>query len=358
MSATGAGELHLRATQLSIRTLERGEEGRWDDFVLSHPHGSPFHMIAWKRTIEETFRYRPVYLMATEGERIRGVLPLFFINNLLAGKVLLSVPFAVYGGALADSAEAQDALRAHVQQLAEAMKVSHVELRNGYEEQRLGFTALSRYVTFTTPIGPDEQALLEAIPRKTRAAVRKSFKQNFQTVQRRQRSEAFEDLYLRSLRRLGTPAFPRDYFTRLAEHFGPMADFREIHLDGKAVAAVMTFYFRDQVMPYYGASDPAYNAAQPNNFMYFDLMRWGGANGFTTFDFGRSKKAGSGSYDFKCHWGMEERELPYEMLLVRRKELPNLTPNNPIFRLPGKIWQRLPLPVTRALGPWLIRLVP
>jgi hypothetical protein len=136
-----------------------------------------------------------------------------------------------------------------------------------------------------------------------------------------------------------------------------MVDIREVKLDGKSIAAVLTFYFRDQVLPYYGASDPQFNAAQPNNFMYFDLMRWGGGNGYRIFDFGRSKRV-KGSYDFKAHWGMVERELPYEVMLIERKELPNFTPVNPLFRLPILCWQRLPLAITRALGPWLVRFVP
>jgi hypothetical protein len=115
------------------------------------------------------------------------------------------------------------------------------------------------------------------------------------------------------------------------------------------------------VLPYYGAADSAYNRQSPTNFMYFDQMRWAAAEGYRVFDFGRSKKdedRDAGSYGFKAHWGMVERDLPYEILLVRRRELPNLTPKNPKFQLFLKIWQRLPLPVTKILGPWLIRLVP
>jgi hypothetical protein len=87
-------------------------------------------------------------------------------------------------------------------------------------------------------------------------------------------------------------------------------------------------------------------------------MRWGGQRGYRTFDFGRSKIASGGSYDFKAHWGMKERILPYEMLLVKRKSLPNFTPRNPAFRLPIKVMQKLPLPLTRIVGPHLVKLVP
>jgi FemAB-related protein (PEP-CTERM system-associated) len=168
---------------------------------------------------------------------------------------------------------------------------------------------------------------------------------------------AFEDLYSQNLRRLGTPSFPRRHFEALLENFRGMIDIRETRLEGRTIAAVLSFYFNDRILPYYGASDLSYNSFAPNNFMYYDLMRWGGQNGYRVFDFGRSKKV-KGSYDFKSHWGMVERELPYEVMLIKRKELPNYTPANPAWRFPIVCWQHLPLAVTRILGPRLIRFLP
>ncbi|HEY7338282.1 MAG TPA: FemAB family XrtA/PEP-CTERM system-associated protein [Bryobacteraceae bacterium] len=337
--------------------LEPADHAAWDRFVFGHPQGSPFHLIAWKESIERTFGYRPFYLLAKRGERISAVLPLFLTGGFVTGKRLISSPFAVYGGILADSDDARMLLLERARQLASDLEVRDLELRNAWEQQCSGLPRISRYVTFTQEIGPDEEAILNSIPRKTRAAVRKSLKEGM--VSRREFSDcrAFEDLYSRNLRRLGTPCFPRSHFATLLEKFQGMSDIREVTLNGKVVAAVFSFYFRDQVVPYYGASDPAYNAAQPNNFMYYDQMRWGGQNGYRVFDFGRSKRV-KGSYDFKSHWGMVERELPYEVHLVKGKTLPNYSPANPAFRLPILCWQRLPLGLTRALGPLLIRHVP
>jgi FemAB-related protein (PEP-CTERM system-associated) len=346
-----------RGAAFVVRPYRESDREAWDAFVTGHPHGSPFHLTAWKTSIEQTFGYKPMYLVAADGDLIRGVLPLFLVKNWLMGKVLISTPFAVYGGILADSDEARQALAAQARDLGEQLQVKHVELRNAWEEQTTGLPRLNRYVTFVQDIGPDEAAILESIPRKTRAAVRKSLKSNLSTHRELSNPETFEDLYSSNLRKLGTPCFPRRHFQALLENFRGMTDIREVKLDGKSVAAVLSFYFRDQVLPYYGASDPRFNAVQPNNFMYFDLMRWGGQNGYHVFDFGRSKRV-KGSYDFKAHWGMVERELPYEVMLIERKELPNFTPVNPLFRLPILCWQRLPLAVTRALGPWLVKFVP
>jgi FemAB-related protein (PEP-CTERM system-associated) len=341
-----------------VAAMRPEEEACWDRFVQGHEYGSPFHLIAWKKVIEESFGYEPHYLTVKRGGEITAVLPLFVVHNFLSGTVLLSTPFAVYGGVLAADPASRDALKKHIHELGIEMNAQYVELRNGEEGQCLGFSRLSRYVTFRQVVGPDEREILDAIPRKTRAAVRKSLKAGLETVILTEMSGIFKDLYARNLRRLGTPSFPDQYFESISQHFHGSTDIREVRHGQKTVSAVLSLYFRDRMFPYCGASDPAFSTLSPNNFMYYDQMRWGGTNGYRMFDFGRSKKSGSGSYDFKAHWGMTESELPYEILLIKRKELPNFTPTNKTFDLPMRVWRKLPLSLTRKIGPRLLRLFP
>ncbi len=341
----------------TIRPCLARDEDAWDRFVLAHPLGTPFHLHAWRRSIESVYGYAPRPLLAEDSTGIAAVLPLFLVSNPLTGKVLLSSPFAVYGGVLASSPEALAALSQAAVALARTENVQHAEFRNAFPEQCAGLPILDRYVTFTTPIAPAEDQILEAIPRKTRAMIRKALRFNYSSRVTRD-PRPFFDLYSRNLRRLGTPCFPLRHFEALLHHCGPAAHIREILIDGQLAAAVFTLTFRDQLLPYYGASDPAFNAQAPNNFMYFEQMRQGARDGFTHFDFGRSKRNESGSYDFKAHWGMTERALPYEIALVRRAAMPNFSPANPRFRAAIRLWQHVPLPITRALGPWLVRLVP
>src|ERR1051325_9435382 len=162
---------------LTARLFQPQDSAQWDAFVGAHPHGSPFHLLAWKRTLERAFRYTSCYLVAEDGRGIRAVLPLFMIQNVIMGRVLISSPFAVYGGILADSGEARDAIKGHLEKLAQEHSVQHVELRNCYPEQCVGFQRISRYVTFTqdTMIA-DAEELLSALPKKTRNMVRKTQK--------------------------------------------------------------------------------------------------------------------------------------------------------------------------------------
>ena len=94
-----------------------------------------------------------------------------------------------------------------------------------------------------------------------------------------------------------------------------------------------------------------------NNYMYYEVMGRALEVGVRRFDFGRSK-LGSGSYAFKTQWNMRERPLPYQFYLVKRKSMPNFSPANPKFKLAISMWKALPLPITKILGPVMVRAFP
>jgi FemAB-related protein (PEP-CTERM system-associated) len=341
---------------MTVQELDSKHESGWDAYVRSHRWGSPFHLLAWQRVIKESFSFQPLYQLALSEGRIRGVLPLFLVHNPLMGKVLLSSPFAVYGGPLADDREVTGALAERAGQLGYRLGAEYVEFRNRDASQCAGWNPVSRYVNFTQALTPDEQVMLEAIPRKTRYIIRKSFKNSFAS-RTAANSTAFQQLYAENLQRLGTPCFPSHYFESLARHFGSEMDVTEVVQGNRVVAAVLTLYFGGCVYPYYGAADNRLQHAAPSSFLYFDQMRRCAQQGYTDYDFGRSKRD-SGSYHFKAHWGMRETSLPYEIQLIRRKQLPNFSPQNPRFHLAIRIWQMLPSRLARWLGPRLVKLVP
>jgi FemAB-related protein (PEP-CTERM system-associated) len=340
-----------------VSPLESGGHPAWDDFVCKHPRGTAFHLLAWKRTIQSVFGFMPQYLAAFDGPTLVGVLPLFEVRNPVMGKVLISSPFAVYGGILASSEESRSMLAQAAADLAGNLQVQHLELRNAFSDQNAGFLPLKRYVTFTKQVeAADGESLLQKLPKKTRNLVRKALKHPF-SVRITRDYRNFERLYSKNLRRLGTPSFPPRLFSKLIENFGQYVDVREVLLDDRIVAASFNFIFRGEMHTYYAAADYDFIQFAPNMFLYYNHLLWAGQNGVHTFDFGRSKQ-NTGTSDFKAQWDPLMRELPYEILLVKRKELPNFSPVNPKFSLPIAVWQKLPLPLTRALGPHLVKFFP
>jgi len=339
------------------REFRKTDRTAWDRFVEAHPMGSPFHLMAWRDTLRENFSYEPKYRVAVEDGQIVGILPIFLVENIVTGSVLISTPFAVYGGILAASEAAHDALAEHARDLADRLDVQYLDLRNRFANQCINAEPVERYSTFTRAVGPGDQAsVLAALPQKTRNLVRKALKFPFQ-MRAAKGLDTFYDLMLHTYRRLGTPAFPLAFFESIVRNFGPMVDVREVWLDGRAVATSLNFLFREQMHTYYAASSDDAWAMGPNNYMYFEHLLWAGNHGFRVFDFGRSKK-GTGPYSFKKHFGATEHPMPYEVLLVKRLDAPNFSPTNPKFDLAVKMWRKMPIPVTKVLGPQLIGLFP
>lgn len=343
---------------VKCRSLLWDDRLRWDAFVAAHAHGTPFHLTAWRDTIHSTFGYQPKYRIAVDADdRIVGVLPLFLIDNFITGRVLISTPFAVYGGILAETAEAQRALTDHATAMAKRLNVQYLELRNSFADQAAGLVGIDRYATFTRAVTPSApEALLASIPQKTRNLIRKALKHDYH-ARPAQNLETFYRLLTQVYRRHGTPVFPMRFFEAILSNFRDKVDVREIVLGGTVVAASMNFLFREEMHTYYAASAPEALAASPNNYMYFDHLLWAGNNGYRVFDFGRSK-VDTGPYQFKKHFGATAHPLPYEVMLVKRQEVPNFTPKNPTFAMAARVWQKIPLPMTRLLGPALVSLFP
>ena len=338
-----------------VRTLECAGEAAWDRFVESMPDGTFFHRAGWATVIERAFGHATHYCFAERDGAITGVLPLGRVKTLLFGDTLISNPFCVYGGPLAADAESEAALIAHAEGLLKRTGASALEFRHrdpvaaadGWTERP------DLYVTFRKPIESDHERNMKAIPRKQRAMVRKAIQNGLSSVANREVG-VLHRIYAESVRNLGTPVFSRCYFHVLMDVFGDAADIVTVTDQEVPIASVMNFYFRDEVLPYYGGGSAAARGWAGNDFLYWETMRRAADRGCRRFDFGRSK-IGTGSYSFKHNWGFEAEKLHYRSRLRPGGTIPDLNPLNPKYRLFIAAWKRLPLPVANAVGPFIVR---
>jgi FemAB-related protein (PEP-CTERM system-associated) len=305
----------------------------------------------WQRTIQSTFRHKPYHVIASSADgQVVGVLPLFLIRSRIFGRVLVSTPLACYGGILASSESATTAIFHHACELARALHVQFLELRNFRNviaDESLRNKDL--YVTFRQEL-IDAESNMQAIPRKTRAEVREGIRNDLEFKVDAIGPTEFFNVFSRSVRDLGTPVFPRTLFENGMQQFGSDCRIFSVHWHDQLVAAVWTLFYKDEVVPHFGGSIREYNRLAVNNFMYWMLIKYGCENGFKIFDFGRSKK-GTGSFDFKKRWGMTMTDLTYQYALVHQHSMPDYSPLNPKFSLGIEVWRRLPLSVTQIVGP-------
>lgn len=340
---------------LKVRLMQAGDVEQWDAFVQTCPDATFFHRAGWQRVIQGAFGHKTWFYLAEINGAIQGVLSLCQIKSPLFGHSLSSLPFCVYGGVAAITDEARTALDEAAQALAKKLKVGHLEYRSivSAHPGDPAWHAKALYVTFRKAITDNDETNLNAIPRKQRAMVRKGIKAGL-TGEIDQHIDRFFLAYSTSVHRLGTPVFSKKYFRLLKEVFGEDCEIRIIVKDKQVVAAVMSFYFRDEVVPYYGGGMPAAREFAGNDFMYWNLMQFAAARGCRLFDFGRSK-LGTGAYDFKKNWGFEAQPLEYEYQLHASDAVPDNNPLNPKYQLFIKMWQKLPLPLANVIGPHIVK---
>jgi FemAB-related protein (PEP-CTERM system-associated) len=302
----------------------------------------------WSDVLREAFGHRGHYLLAERGGAICGVLPLVLVSSVVFGRALISTPFCVYGGIVAADAAAHRALTEEACALARRLGVDYLELRNR-RQQHPQWPSKDLYVTFRKEIAAESEANMLAIPRKQRAMVRKGIQKGLQARIDTDTTSHYS-LYSESLRNLGTPVFARKYLDVLKRVFGEACEILTVMHEGTPVASVLSFYFRDEVLPYYGGGSIAARPVAGNDFMYWETMERARQRGMRIFDYGRSKR-GTGSFDFKEHWGFEPEPLFYEYYLVRAKSMPNLSPTNPSYGRAIQLWKSLPVWLTQWIGP-------
>jgi serine/alanine adding enzyme len=341
----------------AVEDVGASERADWDDFVRAAPGAELYHDYRWRSLIHTVFGHESLYLIARDGRRaVRGVLPLVRLRSRLFGDFLVSVPYFNYGGILADSAAAAQALAAAAAQRAAQLGAGHVELRHR-DRLRLEWPAREDKVTMLLELPESEEALLKSFSAKLRSQIRRPTKEG--ATVRQGGAELLPDFYAvfaRNMRDLGTPVYPRAFFDAIFAAFSTQARAFVVDLGGKPVAAGIVLTHRTTAEIPWASSLREANRSGANMLLYGSVLRDAIERGCRRFDFGRSTRD-SGTYRFKQQWGAQPQQLRWHYWLAGG-ELPRLTPSNPKYQAAIALWRKLPLPVANWLGPRIVKNLP
>lgn len=350
----------LRSTSpIVVTDFDPGADASfWSAYVAAHPDGTLFHELPWKRAVARTFGHRPRYLIARRADRIVGVLPMFDIRSVVASRLLVSMPYAIYGGILSDDAESAETLYNAAIRIASEIDARTIDLRSPIAALPDEPT-IESHATFRRELPASIEEVPQVLRRKARAAARQAEKKHELTT--RFDSGALDvlwQLYSRSMRRLASPNYPYRFFEELRDALGDRLLVQIVHCDGKPVGGLVTFLHRDTLMPYFLGLDERAEIYGLSHFIYLKCMEWGVENNFRRFDFGRSRRDNKGAFDFKRHCGFEPTILQYQRYTAPGKIPPDLSPGSAKWAVARRVWRGLPLAVTRPLGGWLAKSIP
>ena len=330
----------------------------WDDFVVSHPNATSYHMYGWKKVIEKSFGHRAIYMFARNGNgEIRGILPIVHMKSAIFGNFLVSLPFFNYGGILCDDDETAKSLLDAAGEKMKEINAEHVEFRH-LGSSLSGLPAKEHKVTMILELENDEEAQWKALDAKVRNQVRKAEKSGLKAVSGHlDLLDGFYEVFCRNMRDLGTPVYGKDFFCNILETFPDTTRIISVMLGERTVASGFLTWFKDTLEVPWASSISDYREMCPNNLLYWEAIKFAIGKGSRKFDFGRSTP-GEGTFRFKKQWGAKPVQLYWQYLLRDGEQLPELNPKNPKFEMAIKVWKKLPLAVANFLGPHIVKNIP
>lgn len=344
--------------QMKIRVQRYDEDGSaWDSFVVSQNSSSNYHLYGWREVIEKSFGHKTYYLAARkEDKEICGILPLVHMKSQLFGNFMVSLPFFNYGGMLCDDENAADLLMAESRYILARQGADYAEFRN--VEHSMEAETKQHKVSMILDLQENDDDQWKALGSKVRNQVRKAEKSGLSVaIGQIELLDRFYDVFCRNMRDLGTPVYAKKFFQTILEKFPETTRIIAVQCEGTTIAAGLLTWFRDVLEVPWASSISDHREKCPNNLMYWEAIRFAIAQGAKKFDFGRSTP-GEGTFSFKKQWGAQPVPLYWQYLLEEGHQMPELNPSNPKYRLAIKLWQQLPVPVTKFLGPSIVRNIP
>jgi FemAB-related protein (PEP-CTERM system-associated) len=328
--------------------FQAGDERAWNAYVSHHPHAGVYQRSEWARVIQRSYGLHPVYLWARDDSRVRGVLPLVLFRGFLGGRSLVSLPYLDEGGLCADDAQVGLALWQAAQDAARQRRAAAIELRQGHPSG-LPLSPLGSKVSVMLELAGDPGTMWKRLDAKVRNQVRKATTSGLTPAWCGiEGLDDFYDVFAQNMRDLGSPVHTRGLFAAILDEFAGDARLLLVRDGGRVVAGAVCMVFRDTVLVPWASSLREYRSRNPNNLLYWEVIRSACEKELRWLDFGRSTR-GEGTYKFKMQWGGIERPLHWQVDPGHRASL--VDSDSPRYRLVVRAWQRLRVPLTRVIGP-------
>lgn len=339
---------------IRIHACNEEDRERWDQFVISHAECTNYHRWSWKHVFQEVFGWPAIYLLAEQGGKVRGILPLIWQKCLLRS-YLSSMPHLKGGGIVADEPEIENVLLESAIEAARRTNATYLELRH-LQQHDLPLVPRQDKVGAVLGIEADSEERFRRLEKKTRNLVRKSL--TFGMTAEFGGSELlteFYDVHRRNMHDLGSPSYSRQFFSEILNRFPDDTRICVARMGRETVAAAFLLGFRGTLEVAWASSDRKFLGLKPNMFLYWSILTFAAEQGYEFLDFGRSSR-GSGTYEFKLQWGAVPSNLYWGYWLNRRASMPSTRRQG--MQVASRMWQRLPAAVTNVLGPKLVAHIP
>ncbi len=337
------------------RTADTANLDPWWDFIAKEPRASAYHSRpVWEFLTSQPHVTAEILIARDASDNIIGGMPLVFMTTPLLGDFAVSMPFFNYGGPVTRFSNVFDALLGVAKEEGEKGSLKYIEVRTLHKSS---LSASTKKVSMLRALPDSAEMFDDEIGAKIRAQVKKAepYRPRFK-VGGKELLDDFYDVFSRNMRDLGTPVNSRDFFALLLEKLPEHTYIAMAYVDNQPVATGFLLRHQNMMEVPWASTVREANKMNINMWLYDNMLKFAISKGMHWFDFGRSTQD-AGTYRFKKQWGAE----PHQHYWYQFSQDPageSLNPDNPKFKLAIGVWQRLPVWVTRKIGPFVSSQLP
>lgn len=344
------------AGDYTIHELQPEDIPRWNTFVAART-ASAYHQVVWPEIIKNSFGHPTRIWVAedTDGNILAGV-PLTFFSSRLFGRFAVSIPYFNYGGVISDWVNVARDLITSLHHVCVNEGLSHIEVRTMQAE--LGDHASDKKVSMVLTLPPTEAELDEQLGAKVRAQYKKAQEYNPQvSFGKLELLDDFYQVFAQNMRDLGTPVYSREWFANILSATDVNSQLIVVYVSGRPVSTGFVIGHGEMLEIPWASTIRQANAMNTNMWMYRQILGYAIREGYRFFDFGRSTR-GAGTYHFKKQWGAKPYPHYWYYVFPAGGSVPELNPDNPKYKLMISIWKRIPVWITKLIGPPIVANLP
>jgi hypothetical protein len=347
-----------------VENIDAAQDRRWDEFSRAHPFGLICHSPGWRNFLEGCFRHIRGYCLvrvAQSSGEFRAGLPVYLVDSPVIGRRLVSIPFASLCDPLVSSTGDFNALVGAALEIMRKHRAQFLEIRAlksapMLKDERLGISIY--YKTHSLRLESSPGDLMKSFDRTcVRQRISRAERSGLDLVKVKDEKSLrrFQNLNFITRKRLGLPPQPYRILKSFWENFFPsgMADFLMAEKDGRAMAGLMVFKFKDRVSAEISVSDTDYQHFSPNHLLFWEAMKEARTEGYSFFDFGRTAPGNSSLMTFKSRWGTEVSETPHYYYPPEISTRVTQREKSPAYRLINRICRNAPDPILMRLGEFI-----
>jgi FemAB-related protein (PEP-CTERM system-associated) len=328
----------------------------WNDHVIRSPRATLYHRFEWRQVNADCFGHQSAYLAATDGGKIVGVFPIVRVKSQLFGNIACSMPFVNYGGPCGETDAIEQALLEAAKPVADKWGVAYLEIRARRPLESLPTS--EHKVSMTLDLNADPDVPFKKFTSSHRQDIRGGYKKGLTArIGGRELLDDFYAVLSESWRDMGTPIYSRSYLDTVAATFPDLTRLCVVYAGTEPAAAALDMLAGDTAEGLWLGSRAKFRRQHAGYVLYWELIKNACERGLTRFHLGRSTTQ-SGGEIFKKKWNAYPIQLYWQYVLRTRRDIPQLNVANPKYQLAIRAWQKLPVPVTQMIGPFIARSIP